>query len=411
MAIKIWISGAPAISQVVTLTVGGTPAVNQVYSVLMGINNTKVVSYTAKSTDANSDIATGLYNALIASTYPEFLEVAWTNPSAAVILGTAQVAGTPFTLTTSATGTGTLSATTTTANSGPNDVSIAANWSTNALPVSGDDLYIVNNSNSLLYNLSTLSAVVLNSLTWDTTFTGTCGLPATNANGYEEYRPRNFQISTPTESFLPGTGGGSQLIQRDNGAQAWTVNVSATGSPLTQGRPALFLKGSSAANVLTVTQGLVGSAIDPGDTATWSTINVGYQNSVQTDVTLTLGSGVSVTTIDQTAGIVNVSCPVTTWTQQNGTANFYGTGAIGTLDVEGGVFDYQSNGTCTGLTVGDDGTVDYRSDPRARTVTNATIYGAFIDPNKTVTFTNPASFPQGIPTGTDLGTEIHLQRS
>ncbi len=411
MTTKIWISGAPQIAQVTTATVAGTPAVSQVYTVSMGINNTKTVSYTALVSDTNTTIATALQALLAASTYPEFVEETWANPSAGVITATGNTAGVPFTLTSSATGTGTFVSSTTTTNSGPNDVNLAANWSTNALPANGDDVYITGTGQGLLYNLDALAAIVLNTLTFDTTFTGQCGLLAQNANGYEEYRPRYFQIKTPTETYLAGTGGGSQLIQRDNGSQAWTVNVSATGSPITQGRPALLLKGSSGSNVLTVTRGVVGSAIDPGDTAVWATVNVGYQTSQRTDVTLTLGSGCTVTTIDQTGGIVNAFTSATTWTQQAGTAYLYGTGTITTLDVEGGTFLYQSNGTCTTLTVGTNGTADYRSDPRSRTVTNSTVYGTLLDPNKTVTFTNPVSFPQGVPSTTMLGTEIHLQRS
>lgn len=411
MGTKIWISGAPSISQVSSLTVGGTAATGQVYTVSMGINNTKTVSYTATGADTNTTIAAALQALLAASTYPEFQEETWANPSAGVITATAKTAGVPFTVTASATGTGTLTASTTTTSSGPNDVSLAANWSTNALPTTGDDVYVTGTSQGLLYNLSALSSVVLGTLTVDTTFTGQIGLPAQNANGYEEYRPRYWQIQTPTETYLAGSGAGAPLIQRDNGSQAWSVNVAATGSPIVQGRPALLLKGSSGSNVLTVTRGVVGSAIDPGDTATWQTVNIGYQTSQRTDVTLTLGAGCTVATIDQTGGIVNVLTSVTTWTQQAGTTSFYGTGTLTTLDVEGGTFAYQSNGTCTTLTVGTSGTVDYRSDPRSRTVTNATVYGTLLDPNKTVTFTNPISFPQGLPSGTMLGTGIHLQRS
>lgn len=410
MTVKSWISGAPAIAQVNTLTVGGTAASGQVYSVTMGINNTKTVSYAAGVSDTNTTIATALQGLLAGSSYGEFLEVLWTNPSAGVIKATARTPGVPFTFTEAATGTGTLTPATVTTNSGPNDVSIAANWSTNALPANGDDIWIINNSNSMLYNLGALSAVVLNSLVWDTTFTGQCGLPLTNANGYEEYRPRFFQISAPIENFLPGTGGGSTLTQRDNGATNWTVGVSATGAPATQGRPALLLKGSGT-NTLTATKGSIGSAIDPGDTASWQTINTGSQSSLQTDVSLTLGSGVTIGTINQDGGKVYINSAITTWTQRNGTAYFYGTGAVTTLDVEGGTFYYQSNGTATTVTIGADGVIDCTRDPRSRTWTNATIYGDFIDPYKTVTWSNAFSFPIGVSSNTNFGPEIHLLRT
>lgn len=415
MANISWVSGAPAIAQVVTLTVGGTAANGQVYTVAMGINNTKTVSYTATGTDTNTTIATAIYNALTASTYPEFEEETWANPSAGTITATANTAGLPFTLACSATGTGTLTQSTTTASSGPNDVEIASNWSLNRLPANGDDMFVTGTSQGLLYNLQALAAVTLASLTWDTTFTGSAGLPAQNASGYAEYRQTYFQVSATTENYLPGTGGGSPFIQRDQGSAAWTVNVQATGSPAVQGRPALLLKGTNAANVLNVTLGNVGSAIDPGDLATWQTINVGYQQSKKTDVTLSLGAGCTLTTINQNGGKITARTAVSAWTQNDGTAAFYGAGALTTLDVEGGTFSYQSNGALGTWTVGAAGTLDFSADPRARNAGAGTVYGTLLDPNKTVTFGSPISFPEGVSgqngATIDLGREMHLQRS
>lgn len=415
MSANIWTPNAPVIAQVNTITVGGTPANGQIYSVTI---NGKSVTYTATGTDTNTTIATALQALLAASTFAEFLEVTWANPSAGVITGTmntttANTTGVPFINTSSATGTGTLVTTTTTANSGPSDVSLAANWSA-GVPVNGQDLYFQGTSIGALYNLQALNGVTVNSINWDSTFTGNAALPVQNPNGYAEYRQRYFQIGATTENFLPGTGGGSGFIARDNGSAAWTVNVNNTGNPAQQGQPALFLKGTNAANVLNVTRGVVGSATLPSEAATWTTINVGYQQSQNTDVTLILGAGCTLTTINQNGGQVSVNSAVTTLTQRGGAAFVYGTATVGTLDVEAGTCNYYSNGTLTTATVGVAGTLDFSKDPRSRTVTNCTVYGTLIDPDHTVSFSTAVYFPNGIGNnGASLnyGTNFRLTRS
>jgi hypothetical protein len=399
------------VAQLNTITVGGTAANGQVYTVTI---NGKTVTYTANGTDTNTTIATALQTNLANSTIGEFTEETWANPSAGVITATANTAGMPFTQTSSATGTGTLVTVVTTASSGPSDVSVAANWSTGATPANGDNVYIANSSVGLLYNLQALSAINPASITWDTTFTGNCGLPTVNPNGYQEYRQQYWQIGATLETFVPGTGGGSPLIKRDNGSVAWTVNVESSGSPAIQGRPAIILKGTSASNVLTVTSGNAGSAVDPGEVSTWQTINISYQNSQQTDVTMLLGSGCTLTTINQDGGTLTVNSSITTFTMRGGTSTVFGTGTIGTLDVEIGTCSYQSNGTITTATVGVSGTLDFSKDPRTRTCTNCTVYGTLNDPNQTVTFTNPVYFPNGVnASGATLnyGTNYHLARS
>ncbi len=88
-----------------TITVAGTPANLQVYSCTI---SGQTVSYTASGGDTNTTIATALKAALVASVLSNFVQLTWTNPSAGVIKGTANLADHAFTLTSSATGTGTL---------------------------------------------------------------------------------------------------------------------------------------------------------------------------------------------------------------------------------------------------------------------------------------------------------------
>src|SRR6516225_9532254 len=125
MATTRWRGDAPAVAQVQTVTIG-TNDVSTTYKVTI---NGKTVSVPGDAGGASAT-ATDLANAFKASTVPqEFAEIAW-GAAGNVVTGTAAKLGRPFTLAASATGgTGTISTTITTANSGPNDASVPANWS------------------------------------------------------------------------------------------------------------------------------------------------------------------------------------------------------------------------------------------------------------------------------------------
>jgi len=86
--------------------------------------------------------------------------------------------------------------TATTANSGPNNWDVAANWNNNTAPVTSDTVYISDTDVSILYGLDQ-SAVTLAALHIEQTFTGFIGLPRTNTDGtssYFEYRDSYLQI-------------------------------------------------------------------------------------------------------------------------------------------------------------------------------------------------------------------------
>jgi hypothetical protein len=414
MSVNVWRGDAPAVAQVTTVTIG-TYDVTTTYSVT--INGKSVSTLGTGGTAATT--ATALQGLLAASTITEFQDATWT-VSAAVITGTAATAGVPFTLSTSVTGgTGTISNSTTTTSSGPNDASTAANWTTGAIPAAGDDLWFINSASSVKWGLASISNPALTSINGDSTFTGEIGLPRYNAvGGYYEYRARFLTAGFATLNWgqNPGQGSGSGRVQLDSGATVWTANIISTGTPADHGRPALYMKGTSAGNVLNVQSGAVGVAIEPGDTSTVLTVQIGYLHSQATDVTLTLGSGVTLTTIQQYGGVININSNVTTLLDFGGTANVFGTATVGTLDVEdGGTVNYYSSGALTTGTVGENSTLDYSLDPRPKTVANLTVYGTLNDPNKVVTYTNPPFFPNGItsPGGAtlDWGTNFHLQRS
>lgn len=306
----------------------------------------------------------------------------------------------------------------TTVSSGPNDISCRGNYSGNLLPVNSDSFYLTNSSQGLLYNLNVLSGVTLALMQVDTTFTGAIGLPAYNANGYQEYRPQKLAVGATLLNYLPGTGGGNGFHQITLGSVQTTANLAVAAQPTVQGRPALLIEGTNASNTLTVTQGNVASAIDPGVISTWATVRIGYQTQVNSDVQLNLGPDCTLTTIVQDGGQATVQAAFTTWTVNAGSAVVLGSGAGTTLDNEAGSISYEGTGTITTLTVGEAATFDKSADPRTMTVTNCTCYGTINDPNKVITFTNPISVPLGLANSSggvgaviNWGTKFSVQRS
>src|SRR5258708_1374747 len=119
-----WIANALAVKQVYTIQVTAYD-VGTTYKVTI---NGKVV-FTIAAGGVNAT-ATALQVALAASTIPEFLEVTWT-VATDTVTGTAVTAGKPFTAVGAASGgTGTVSVTAVTANTGPNNWDNTANWDT-----------------------------------------------------------------------------------------------------------------------------------------------------------------------------------------------------------------------------------------------------------------------------------------
>lgn len=413
MANQLWRGDATAVAQVATVTVTAFD-VTTIYSINI---NGKLVSVLGITSAAGT--AAALQTALAASGILEFLEVTWTYPgSGAVITGTAATAGVPFTATSSVSGgTGTIGAVTTTVTStGPNDWNTASNWSTGTVPVNADVAWLQNSASSILYGLAQ-SGVTLTAINQDSTFTGTVGLPRNNLSGYVEYRPTYLAIGVTTLNVgtNPGIGAGCGRFKINLGSVQSAINIFSTGSQADAGLPAIILKGTHASNVLVALQGTIGVAIEAGDVSTILTVQVGFQRSQQTDVTLTLGTGCTLTTISQYGGVVYAASNVTTWNCYDGTAWFTGSATLTTLDIEeGGTFYYQSSGTLTTGTVGVGCTLDYSRDPRLKTITNVTVYGTYIDSNKIVTNTNPIYCPNGMGSGgatLNLGANFHLLRS
>lgn len=420
MATRRWRGDAPKTAQVNTLTVGGTAANGQVYSVVI---NGKTVAYTANGSDTNNTIAAALKANLAASTIPEFAEVTWT-VGTNVITGTARTAGKPFANTSAATGSGTLVTATPTANSGPNVVSLAANWEGAAAPADGDDVVFDAGSSDVLFDLDQ-NAITPASILVDVGYKGRIGLPDTNAddavNTYAEYREKYLRYgnSGDAQTITVTIRGGAGRIKLNTGtAQAvWNVNDSA--QPLEDNVPSVLFKGTHTSNALNVSRGDVGVAPFAGETANLAGVNVGYKTNRAGDARVRLGSGVSLAnaTIVQTGGTLDINSATSgsaTITQYDGTLTI-NAGAQTGLAIRGGQCIYNSNGTLGGATVvSGDGHLDFSQDLRAKTVTNAIdLYGPsarLSDPNKVVAALIVDLDETAVNENIRIGTNIRLTR-
>lgn len=383
---------AQAIAQVEFFTIGGTAGAGDIARITI---NEKYVEFECVGGETTTQVAVALLALLQASQIGEFTEVTWSQDATVTnrIVGTAQEAGRPFVATNSETGTITVAQTTDVASSGPAHWDDPTNWTLGAVPVNGDDVFIQNSAQNISYGIDQ-SGVALASLIIDASYSGQIGLPVYNANGYYEYRETYLMIETPILTVGDGSGAGSPLTKINllagASAGATTCKVIQTGSQSDQSTPALIVIGTNASNVLDIQKGTFGSALYSGETATWNTVRVGYDQTQATDASLLFDSGCTLGTINQGGGIITAQSNVTTLTNRSGTFNMRGTGAITTATIENGNLNHQSSGTITTLNLKVKGVADFRQDLRARTLTNINMYASaeFYDPNKTTTRTN-----------------------
>ena len=420
MATAIWKGDAQPIAQVTRCTVGGTIEANDNFTVTVGSKSVTVVAgSTSAAAVAANLVAT--WNALGATLYPEFAAITASDAGSGAFDLTAITPGVPFTVTLSTTESGggaadaqTFTQTTTTPASGGAFWSVAANWSTGAVPVTGDDVIIQNSANSILYGLDQ-SSVTLASLTIDQSFTGTIGLARTNPGGYVEYREQYLKIGATTIAIGRGDGAGSGRIKLNTLAVQTTISVLDSGAPAENGLKAVLWKGTHASNAVRVTKGSFGAAHFAGETATLATLKEGYRNNVTSDSDVRLGTGctLSACAITKLGGALEINSSFSSLTQAGGETVILA-GAPGTLTIGGGAVRYKSSGNYTTATMGGGGELDFRQDLQSRTGTNTTLHkgGVLRDPGKTVTFTNPVALTCELADVTlDLGNTFNLQRS
>lgn len=392
MATVRWRGDAPAVAQVNTIT----PATISIGSTFTVTCNGKTMTYTAVDTLA-ATVAAGVVALFTANALtraiPEFNEVTATVGSGTVVL-TANTLGKPFTITSSAGGTGspTFSTAATTASSGPHDANIGANWSGGSVPTSSDDVIFDDSDSDCLYNLDAISSA-LTSFTTTPTWVGVIGLNQ-DAGDYVEYRVRDLVCKATTITINSPK---CKRIRLNASTTQITLNVVEIGVSDTSGLPALCFIGTHASNVVNVSKGSVGLAIISGQSATVATLRAGFLNSPLGDVTVKGGAGLSLTTLEQSGGDVTLEASLTTINKYNGNLTLLKAVAVTTFNHFGGQAYHRSSGTITTYSGYKGSMLHLDADPRGRTITNTTlrIGSGFKDPAKTATLTNAVSVPDG----------------
>jgi len=382
-----WIGGAVAVAQVTTLTPGSV----SIGSTFTATINGKSITYTAAAATV-TDACNGLQALLAASTIPEFAKITFAT-GGSTITCTGPATGEPFTITVSHGGTGspTFTAATGTAASGPNWIDNGANYrklsdgSVGALPVANDILVIDSGAVPLLYG--DRSAVTLGKLLQYQSYTGTFGLPKTNASGYPEYLPDFLRMPATNTILGIGSGTGSGRIKLDYGAVQATIEVQGCGNAIDQGQEVVQIKGTHASNSITTkgSQTIVGIATGGGDVATFAAVlNQGATVRCGDGVTFPAGCNVS-----NMSGNISIRSAIGgTYTHNDGQCSISGSGAIGTLDISGGTVDHQGTGTIGALYVGP-GTLSRTKDDRPLTSSSTTLRpgGKIEDPTQSITHT------------------------
>lgn len=410
-----------------TFLFGGTWEATDIVRVTIG---SKTVDFVAGSTVIATviDAIVTAWTALSVTTYPEFSEITPTRSTSTLVL-TAATAGVPFAVTITPLETDLSPAdaqtiegagiattgTVATASAGPLHWDSPANWSLLAIPVNSEDTYIERWSGDILYGLAQ-SGVTLTSLNVAATMTGKVGLPDVNALGYYEYRQKDLLIKATTANLFYGEGSASSRFNWDASSVQTLINLFNTGTALEQGVPPFQFKGTHASNVLNMQKGYMGVALRPGEVATIATIRIGSKENPASDVDLRLGSGVTLTTITQTGGLVDIHSNIVTLNVYGGKATINDAATLTTLNGEVGSLIDVSSGTFTTVNAGAGFVVDASRDTRAKTYTTTTmgVKSQLLNPNKRITFTNPIALGHGV--GLEditlaLGKNINIQVS
>lgn len=245
------------------------------------------------------------------------------------------------------------------------DYGVAGNWSPSGVPVAADDVVIANSSQDILTNLDQ-SAVSLNSITIDQSYTGLIG---TSASDFLQVAASTAVIGQARTTT--GTLTGSKRLNLDFGSST-ACDIQIYNSARTaqdQNRQPLRLKAVNASSTLSVYGGSVALSDDNTDSSTLSSITVKGGS-------LNVGQGVTLTTLTTNGGQVTIQSSVTTANCKGGTVNHYdgiSASTVTTLTTsDTGIYNHYASGTITTANV-NGGTLDLSRTEKAKTVTTLNI--------------------------------------
>lgn len=426
MAIKFGFrGGAAALAQVSTATINSS-AGGQTF--ILKVGGITIASISAADGVVNTTAA-ALYAARV-QTHPYAKTTVFTISVAANVLTfAAVVAGVPFVVV--ASGTGSMTVATTTASTGPCDYSTKSNWieaSTGFAPTvlpgdassSNDQVVFEDSAYNCVYGLDQ-SAITnaISLLDVRATFTGKIGLNyavfALSADGettdptVPEYRDTYLrlkvqQVSATAEAVWigrhdgPGSPSGSPRICLDTGTTATTINVLKTAAVSSEtSRPAVRLKCVATTTHIYVTSAPagVGLATDrPGEVSTCGIFSVADKTANSRCFT---GTGVTISTRWEQYGGSNILQHVPVGTAACPEADIYG----GTLRTEGDfqitaltnigglgiINNYSNTGAAVTIAQNKSGTLDASQSTRLRTWTTWKPVAGTLIANNSLTIT------------------------
>lgn len=387
-----------------TATFGGTFEATDLLVATIGTKSVSFVAGSVTTTTVISNFVTA-WNALDSAIYPEFAEYTAAVGSSTTATLTADKPGIPGEIalvSTEANGdpqdSQTLSIAHTTTATGPWTWDNAANWLENAVPTTGDDVYLANSSIPFRYGFAQ-TAVTLASLHIAASHSGDVALPLQNENGYREYRANYLAIKATICNIGYGDGRGARRIWLDLSTAQTALSIYGSGPPIDDGLEAILIKGTHADNTLTATQGSIGVGVLSAEVATFKTNKIGNEGSPDQDVKLRFGPGCTLngagSTFLQEGGTVITESSLLAVTKNSGTLILRGAAAVsGTLANRGGKLIDESTGTLTALD--NSGDYDRSRFPKPKTITDATARKGcrIYDPLGTITWTNPVQFNQ-----------------
>lgn len=391
MATKQFVGRAAAVAQVTKVIYSSIVATNT-YSVTI---NGKTISTVATGTS----LAT-LLDALIAlwgaSAEPEHrgMVAAYHYDPSSVLDGlqlTGVNAGEPVTVTAAAT-TGSATVTDEVAASGPNFWNLAANWSGGTLPSAGDTLELIDSAVSIKYGL--VDTNVYAAVKIYASFTGEVGLPATNVNGYPEYRTRHLTLGDGTGTVAvtigEGVGNHSPAI-RINMIDTATTLVVYDGQTNQSSYPIELFDLKSTSTAVVYGGGVL---FDDTTTGTIASLKVLSRVGSRTKPRVKTTARVTATAVEAYGSGTEVELNgsgTTLVVRDSARVTARSAAAIATVTCSGrGIISWQSSGGIgTKLNVQADGTVDFSEHAGAKTVAacDLTKDGVLRDPFKVVTWT------------------------
>lgn len=336
------------VAQVDTFTPGGTIEIGDVFILTATGENGDTASVQFVATAATAaNVAAGLVIAWNASTDPLMTPITASGTDTVVL--TADVAGVPFNVAATTTEDGggaaddqTFTRSATTANKGYSDWETQLNWAGGDGDLPGadaDDSVFIDggeSANSILYGLDqsgiSSALVVLDTTRMQIGQNGGVG----QAPYYLKCKSAKYEINKTPGVASPTL---QAPVNIDGGSTAATMLVHNSGTNTDATEPGVNLLANSASTVATIKNGNVGIASHNGETATMATVNVEGGNVV-------MGSGLTLTTLNQKGGVATQRCAVGTVDLTKGTLTHEGTGGITTkITVRGGLFIGNSSGT------------------------------------------------------------------